>query len=244
MNTPHHFQGDLSDAAGRVVAPAGFMPAGQFGPFGGPLGPSRSIYLTRGNAVSLSEQQRDLMTRMQRANSFEEFQRLQAQHDAVQQQQQQQGRDIQRAEGMWDAQQLAFQLGKTVNELARGITSGQTGFPVRENLEAESKILIPVETPIRNKLPREPGSGLSSLWRQTSSLGGGWGSATDQPGGGAATQFFFAEAGAPGQFTSVYVPKASPYKLAGVFGAVTGFAMAAGEVCARSKSRCIGETLQ
>ena len=45
-----------------------------------------------------------------------------------------------------------------IAHLQRGITSTITAFPKRENLEAEAKILVPVETPLRNRLPRSVGS--------------------------------------------------------------------------------------
>lgn len=53
----------------------------------------------------------------------------------------------------------------------RGITSATSGLPVRENLQAEAIILTPVETPLRNRLPRVPGAGLSAQWRVLTSFG-------------------------------------------------------------------------
>lgn len=135
---------------------------------------------------------------------------------------------LERGEFTGDSAQLLAQLSLTLNQFQRGVTSGMTAFPVRENLEAEAKTLVPIETPVRNRLARVPGSGRACAWKQLTSLGGGWGSSYDQPGGGSAAQIFFAEAGAPAELTSVYADKSASYKLAGQRGSVTGFAMASG----------------
>jgi hypothetical protein len=135
---------------------------------------------------------------------------------------------LERGDFSGDSAQLLAQLTLTLQNFQRGITSGMTAFPVRENLEAEAKTLVPVETPVRNRLPRVPGSGKAVAWKQLTSLGGGWGSSYDQPGGGSAAQIFFAEAGAPAELTSVYADKSATYKLMGQRGSVTGFAMASG----------------
>ncbi len=135
---------------------------------------------------------------------------------------------LERGEFSGDAGQLLAQLHLTLNQFNRSINTGMTAFPVRENLEAEARVLVPMETPLRNRIPRVPGSGTAAAWKQLTSLGGGWGSSTDQPGGGTATQIFFAETGAPGLMSSVYANKSASYKLMGSLGAVTGFAMAAG----------------
>ncbi len=60
--------------------------------------------------------------------------------------------------------------------ISRAINSGNA--PIRENLEAEAKILVPLETPLRNKLPRKVGSGKASAWKQITSMGGGYGYAS------------------------------------------------------------------
>lgn len=127
-----------------------------------------------------------------------------------------------------DAGQLLAQLHLTLNQFQRGITSSMTAFPVRENLEAEARVLVPQETPLRNRIPRVAGSGTAAAWKQITSLGGGWGSSYDQPGGGSASQIFFSETGAPASLTTVYANKSASYKLMGQMGSVTGFAMASG----------------
>lgn len=136
---------------------------------------------------------------------------------------------LERGEITGDIQQILLALGTSLRDFQRGITSGMTAFPVRENLEAEAKLLIPLDTPFRNRLTRTPGAGKSSAWKQKTSLGGGWGASYDQPGGGAtAIRAFFAETGAPAEHTTVYADKSATYKLLGTYGSVTGLAMAAG----------------
>ena len=135
---------------------------------------------------------------------------------------------LERGEVVGDVSQILFHLNASMGEFQRAITSGMTAFPVRENLEAEAKVLVPSETPVRNRLPRVPGAGKASAWKQLTSLGGGW-PAGDQPGEGpGAVRMFFAETGAPAEHTSVYADKSASYKLLGTFGSVTGFSAAAG----------------
>lgn len=133
--------------------------------------------------------------------------------------------------GGWNDQQLASLRGiaQRMAQIERaGVVSTATGFPVRENLEAPARLLVPVETPFRNMLPRLPGSGLSSLWRQITSLGGGWGPNYDQPGGGTAAQIFFAETGAPATLQTTWAAKSAAYKLLGALDSITGLAMFSG----------------
>jgi hypothetical protein len=138
---------------------------------------------------------------------------------------------IERADITGDLGSLLSQLGMGMKELERAITSSTSSFPVRENLEAEAKLLIPLDTPVRNMLPRSVGSGAASLWRQITSLGGGWGGdSLDQPGGNGSTNIrtFFSESGAPADHGTTYASKTASYKLMGTFGSITGFAGAVG----------------
>ena len=73
-------------------------------------------------------------------------------------------------------------LAAIISQMQRGITSSITAFPKRENLEAEAKILVPVETPLRNRLARTPGSGTASEWKQITSFGTGFGTQTETTG--------------------------------------------------------------
>jgi len=120
-------------------------------------------------------------------------------------------------------------LSQALVSLTRGITSGTSGLPMRESLELEVSSLLPPDTPLRNRLPRIAGAGLAHAWRQVVNMGGGWGSGTDQPGGGSAAQAFFAESGAPAELASAYSAKSAPFRLLGQRGSVTGLAMAAGD---------------
>jgi hypothetical protein len=131
-------------------------------------------------------------------------------------------------DGSLPQDELLAEMTTLMGTLQRGITSGMTAFPVRENLQAEVEQLVPMETPVRNMLPRDPGSGKAAAWKQATSLGGGWGSSYDQPGGGSAAQAFFSETGAPAELTTVYADRSQSYKLMGTIGSVTGFAMASG----------------
>jgi hypothetical protein len=140
--------------------------------------------------------------------------------------------NLQRTDLVGDVSQISHQLGATLAEIARGVSSGMTAFPVRENLESEAKQLVPLDTPVRNMLARRRGAGTASNWRQASSLGGGWLSTLDQPGSSAYIRNFFSEtvtgSQAPAEHTTVYANRSAGYKLLGTFGSVTGFAMAAG----------------
>lgn len=296
------FQGHL-DVGGHRLANAGFM-LPNLAPGVQQVGPSVPIY---SRASMISEKTTELLERMQRFD------------DA----------DVNRVDLVGDLGSLQKQLGMTLGEITRAITSTTTGFPVRENLEAPARILVPLETPVRNMLPRTVGAGLASAWRQVLSLGGGYGFATTVttgtasatqtvgstagmqagdvlefftattgiPIGGTAVsglrtvssvtsatvvvlaatittvtgdlvvntgknesdvvtgsttaasvpgrpmgaqrvsgltaitnniRLFYAETGAPAEHTTVYASKSVGYKLMGVFGSVTGFAMAAG----------------
>lgn len=66
--------------------------------------------------------------------------------------------------------------------IERGVTSTMTAFPVRENLDAEVVVLSPVDTPLRNMLPRTPGSGLAVKWKQQTSFGASLGTMTTTSG--------------------------------------------------------------
>lgn len=134
----------------QVLARAGFVPTGLDGNSRVESlfrAPSIPIY-TRGS--NISGRTNDLLGRMQRAS------------------------DVERAAMMGDAG-WATELAAVLAEHTRAITTSTTAFPVRENLEAPAKILVPLDTPIRNMLPRTVGAGLSSAWRKVTSLGGGYG---------------------------------------------------------------------
>lgn len=87
-------------------------------------------------------------------------------------------KEIARAMDTGDVSNILATLGMTQVEFQRAITSTTTAFPVRENLEATAKVLIPLDTPLRNRIPRVPGAGLAAKWKQLLSLGGGYAGAT------------------------------------------------------------------
>jgi len=142
---------------------------------------------------------------------------------------------VERAEMTGDLGAIVQQMAQSLVEFNRSITSTQTAFPARENLEAEATQLVPRDTPVRNRLPRVPGAGTATQWRQATSLGGGWdtqtnglGDTVDQPGSTSKIRAFFAESGAPADHSTVYANVSKAYKLLGTFGGVTGFAGATG----------------
>ena len=87
-------------------------------------------------------------------------------------------KEIRRAQQSGDVNEILSALGMTQVEFQRAITTTNTAFPSRENLEADAKVLIPLDTPLRNKIPRVVGSGLAAKWKQLISLGGGYAGAT------------------------------------------------------------------
>lgn len=81
-----------------------------------------------------------------------------------------------------DVGSILAMLNISAIDLQRTISTTTTGFPVRENLEAIAKILIPLDTPMRNRIPRVTGSGVAAQWRQLVSLGGGYAGASTTTG--------------------------------------------------------------
>lgn len=133
-----------------------------------------------------------------------------------------------RGEISGDSDKIMASLMAQLNTIQRGITTSTTALPIRENLEAEAKVLVPVETPFRNRLPRVPGAGTAAAWRVITSLGGGWGTVGDQPGGGTAAQYFFGETGTVGETETAYLARSAAYKIMGERRSVTGLAQASG----------------
>jgi hypothetical protein len=81
---------------------------------------------------------------------------------------------IQRGE-ITDANQ---QWAEVFANISRAITSGMTAFPTRENLDADIHVLSPIETPLRNLIPRTPGAGTAAQWRVQTAFGTGLGTLT------------------------------------------------------------------
>jgi hypothetical protein len=82
---------------------------------------------------------------------------------------------LQRGAITGDINSIVSRLGMTLADMSRAITTSTSAFPVREDLEAPARLLIPVDTPVRNMLPRTIGAGTASAWKQMTTTGGGWG---------------------------------------------------------------------
>lgn len=96
-----------------------------------------------------------------------------------------------------------------------------------ENLEAEVRLLVPIDTPLRNRIPRKKGMGQAVTWlKMTSNLQPGMHPSTNT-GDGTATVISFADAGAPGETTQTYTSVTKTYKLLGRKLEVGGLALAA-----------------
>lgn len=75
-----------------------------------------------------------------------------------------------------------------------------------ENLDYKVKLLVPTDTPLRNRIPRTQGVGEAASWlKMTSQLDP---VATN-------TSIFFADGAEPGETTQTYVAATAPYKLLG-----------------------------
>jgi hypothetical protein len=106
---------------------------------------------------------------------------------------------IERADMTLDMRQMLAGMANVIAEQQRAITTANANtswIPIRENLEAPARLLVPTETPVRNMLPRVMGSGLATAWRQIISMGGGYGYPTTVTSGVAsATQTVASTAG-------------------------------------------------
>jgi hypothetical protein len=115
-------------------------------------------------------------------------------------------------------QGLFQKMGDQIDMLERAVSaSGDTGFPLRENLLPEALSVFPVETPILNRLMPNalPGSGSAVSWRELTgftTVGG----------------VFYTEGGTPGDTKYTFAPQSAGYKEMGRRFGVTGFARAAG----------------
>jgi len=93
-----------------------------------------------------------------------------------------------------------------------------------ENITEDIKLLVPKDTPIRNRTPRISGYGQAAVFKRlTSKLHANTGAA----GIGTNTAITFADAGAPNETTQTYTTVAYPFKLLGRKVEVGGLAIAA-----------------
>lgn len=96
-----------------------------------------------------------------------------------------------------------------------------------ENLDEEIKYLVPMDTPLRNRIPRVPGKGQATSWKtMTSAIHSGMHPSVNV-GTGTATTVAFADAGAPSETTQTYSVTTAAYKLLGRKLEVGGMALAA-----------------
>jgi len=114
--------------------------------------------------------------------------------------------------------QTISQINAKIAAFEKTVSSSDAAWPVRENLAAEAKLVIPVDTPLLNRLPTKAGSGKAAAWKEIVALGSS----------ALTYSMFYAEAGAPSSRTTVYADRSEIYKLAGLDGGVAGFAIAAG----------------
>jgi len=96
-----------------------------------------------------------------------------------------------------------------------------------ENLDEEIKFLVPVDTPLRNRIPRVKGSGQAAAWkRMTSAIHSGMHPSGNVP-AGTGSSIAFADTGAPNETTQTYDTVTAAYKLLGRKLEVGGLALAA-----------------
>lgn len=111
--------------------------------------------------------------------------------------------------------ELAEYINKALITGNTAIVGGTSGAAVvRQDLQAVAKIIVPLDTPLRNRIVRFKGNGRAHSWARLTSLGTGGGS--------------FAENGRPNTTDSVYVQASAPYKQVGNDLAVTDMMIAAG----------------
>jgi len=93
-----------------------------------------------------------------------------------------------------------------------------------ENLDEEIKLLVPLDTPLRNRIPRKMGKGQATAWKKmTSALNAGVGTSPV----GTNSAIAFADAGTPNETAQTYSTVTETYKLLGRKLEVGGLALAA-----------------
>jgi hypothetical protein len=89
-----------------------------------------------------------------------------------------------------------------------------------ENMDEKIKFLVPVDTPLRNRIPRSRGAGEAAAWKVMSSF-------LDTGLTGTNTSIAFADAAAPNETAQTYSSTSAVYKLLGRKLEVGGLALAA-----------------
>src|SRR5581483_605097 len=125
--------------------------------------------------------------------------------------------------------QIDAQMRDQIMKAAEILTTSTFAPPTRsvfspENITPDIKLLVPVQTPIRNRTPRVQGFGQAAVFKKlTSKLHSNTGAA----GVGTNTAVAFADAAAPNATSQTYATVAYPFKLLGRSVEVGGLAIAA-----------------
>lgn len=125
--------------------------------------------------------------------------------------------------------ELDQQMRETIMKAAETLATESFSPPDRsifapENITEDIKLLVPKDTPIRNRTPRVDGFGQAAVFKRlTSRLHSNTGGA----GVGTNTTVAFADAGAPNETSQTYSTVAYPFKLLGRKVEVGGLAIAA-----------------
>jgi len=125
-------------------------------------------------------------------------------------------------------QQIREQLYK-----AAEVTSTYTFSPTTrsifspENLDERIKFLVPIDTPLRNRIPRVAGKGQAAMWKRMTSAVHSKSHPSTNVAAGTNTAISFADAGAPNETTQTYDMVSQAYELLGRKLEVGGLALAA-----------------
>jgi len=124
--------------------------------------------------------------------------------------------------------QIKEDLMKAVETTATYTHSPQTRSVFSpENLDEKIKFLVPVDTPLRNRIPRVRGKGQVAEWKKLTSALHSMSHPSGNVPDGTATAISFADAGSPGETTQTYASAYAAYKLLGRKLQVGGLALAA-----------------
>lgn len=96
-----------------------------------------------------------------------------------------------------------------------------------ENLDERIKFLVPIDTPLRNRIPRVEGSGQAAEWKKLTSAIHSKSHPSGNVAAGTNTAIGFADAGAPNETTQTYAAVSQAYQLLGRKLEIGGLALAA-----------------
>ena len=125
-------------------------------------------------------------------------------------------------------QQIREQLYKAA-EVTSTYTFSQTTRSIfsPENLDERIKFLVPIDTPLRNRIPRVAGKGQAAMWKRMTSAVHSKSHPSTNVAAGTNTAISFADAGAPNETTQTYDMVSQAYELLGRKLEVGGLALAA-----------------